>query len=200
MILPAVAIAFHGCDVEVGERILASKEEIRPSTNSYDWLGTGAYFWEGDPHRALSWATFLKNNSAVARTRIKTPFAIGAIINLGACLDLTHSAHLQIVQAAHREMEETFRRADRPIPQNKPTGKGDHDLIWRYLDCAVFNYIHETRRDAKSPPFDTVRASFPEGEPLYSGAKITRRSHVQICVRNHRSIVGYFRPLMDRYS
>ena len=44
--------------------------------------------------------------------------------------------------------------------------------------------------------FDTVRGYFPEGGPLFEGARIMARTHVQICVRTpERSIRGYFRPI-----
>lgn len=41
MLLPAVAIGFHGCDQKVGEKVLSGSQEIRPSKNPYDWLGRG---------------------------------------------------------------------------------------------------------------------------------------------------------------
>ena len=53
MNLPGFVLAYHGCDREVGERILAGEEQVRPSANDYDWLGPGAYFWENSARRAL---------------------------------------------------------------------------------------------------------------------------------------------------
>lgn len=200
MLLPAVAIGFHGCDREVGEKVLAGTQEIRPSDNPYDWLGWGAYYWEGDPHRAKAWTEFLVKNPSASRSKIKTPFVVGAILKLGSCLDLTHSAHLEIVRAAYGELDETFKMTGRTLPENKPAGKGDADLVKRFRDRLVLDYVHEVRaRDGKTP-FDSVRASFPEGEALYEGAKITERSHVQICVRNPHCILGYFRPIWSRYA
>lgn len=200
MLLPAVAIGFHGCDQEVGNQILAGAKEIRFSKNSHDWLGSGAYFWEGDPHRAQSWAEFLHKNPSSFRPRVTNPFVIGAIIKLGSCLDLTHSAHLEIVRTAYQELRSISEKADVPLPANKSRGKGDLDLVRRFLDCAVFNYLHEARLREKKTAFDTVRASFPEGEALYDGAKISEKSHVQICVRNPDCILGYFRPIWKRYA
>jgi len=200
MLLPAVAIGFHGCDLEVGEKVLSGAQEIHPSENPYDWLGRGAYFWEGDPHRAKAWAEYLRNNPAASRSKIKTPFVVGAIIKLGSCLDLTHSAHLEIVRAAYDELLETFKLAEKPFPENQPAGKGDADLVRRFRDRLVLDYVHEARQRDKKHAFDTVRASFPEGDALYEGAKITEKSHVQICVRKSHSILGYFRPIWNRYA
>jgi len=49
-----ITLGFHGCDRKVGEKILAGPQKhLKVSTNPYDWLGSGAYFWENDPARAL---------------------------------------------------------------------------------------------------------------------------------------------------
>lgn len=200
MFLPAIAIAFHGCDEEVGEKVLSGVQEIQPSENPYDWLGSGAYFWEGDPHRAKAWVEYLRDNPSASRSKITTPFVVGAIIKLGLCLDLTHSAHLAIVRAAYGQLDEIFKLAGNALPENQPAGKGDADLVKRYRDRLVLDFVHEVRQRDKKPAFDTVRASFPEGEALYDGAKITERSHVQICVRNPQCVLGYFRPIWDRYA
>ncbi len=57
--------------------------------------------------------------------------------------------------------------------------------------------IHEVKREADLPSFDTVRGMFTEGEPLYEGAGFHARNHIQICVRNPRCIKGYFRVLCE---
>lgn len=200
MFLPAVAIGFHGCDRDVGEKVLTDAQEIRPSENPYDWLGRGAYFWEGDPHRAKAWAEYLRDNPTASRSKIKSPFVVGAIIKLDSCLDLTHSAHLEIVRAAFVELDKTFQMTGRTLPQNKSAGKGDADLVRRYRDRLVLDFVHDLRQRDNKPAFDTVRASFPEGAPLYAGAKITEQSHVQICVRNPQCVLAYFRPIWNRYA
>jgi hypothetical protein len=46
---------YHGCDRETGERLLLN-QPFQPSENTYDWLGSGIYFWEANPDRALEWA------------------------------------------------------------------------------------------------------------------------------------------------
>lgn len=44
-------------------------------------------------------------------------------------------------------------------------------------------------------PFDTVRAAFIEGEPVFEGSAIRSDTHIQLCVRDpKKSIVAYFRP------
>ena len=51
------------------------------------------------------------------------------------------------------------------------------------------------QKDGKIPSFDSVRCAFWEGEELYPGAGFKEKNHIQICVRNHNCIKGYFRPL-----
>ena len=43
-----LVIGFHGCDRSVVENVI--------STNDYDWLGSGIYFWENNEERAWQWA------------------------------------------------------------------------------------------------------------------------------------------------
>jgi hypothetical protein len=41
--------------------------------------------------------------------------------------------------------------------------------------------------------FQTIRALFPEGKPLYPTAGFRELTHVQLCVRDKRQIQGVFR-------
>ena len=43
-----LVIGFHGCDRSVVEKVI--------STNDYDWLESGIYFWENNEERAWQWA------------------------------------------------------------------------------------------------------------------------------------------------
>lgn len=195
MRFPGVVLGFHGCDRVVAERILAGKEDVRTSKNPHDWLGSGAYFWENNPARALSWAGFLVANPQAGHARISTPSVIGAIINPGSCLDLTEESSLGLVKAAFNDYVRSSDGAGSPIPRNEPGFRGDADLVKRYLDCAILNFVHQLRHDLNLPPFDTVRAPFLEGDSLFPGSKLSAKTHVQWCVRNPKeSVIGYFRP------
>lgn len=190
-------LGFHGCDEEVGERILAGKEHVSISDNTHDWLGTGAYFWEISPLRALRWAELVRLHPQHFRHRIGKPFIVGAIIEAGNCLDLAESESLEALKEAHGLLEGTCSDSGAPMPVNEPGFHGDLDLVKRHLDCAVINFAHEIREERGFLPYDTVCGAFPEGGPLYDGARIMENTHVQICVRHPRhSIRGYFRPLL----
>ena len=195
-------LGYHGCDREVGEAILAGENPINTSGNEFDWLGKGAYFWENDPDRAKSWALLIKQSPGHFRhrVRVKDPFVIGAIIDLGNCLDLTETGALELLKEAHSEMAMTFEESGVPLPKNEEGYQGDVDLVKRHLDCAVINFLHASREDRRVEgdgflPFDTVRAAFWEGRPVFPGSRIMDKTHVQLCVRDPRkSIFGYFRP------
>lgn len=64
----------------------------------------------------------------------------------------------------------------------------------RKLDCAVIETLHRMREDEHLDPYQTVRGFFVEGEPLYDGARLRHQDHIQLCVRDTASIVGYFLP------
>ena len=87
-------IGFHSCDKEVGLKVLNGQDELITSQNSWDWLGEGIYFWEQDPVRALSYAVESSQHKQFNKIPIKTPFVIGAIIQLGKCLNLIESESL----------------------------------------------------------------------------------------------------------
>ena len=191
----AWVLGYHGCDRKIGEQILRGKREILPSSNQFDWLGGGAYFWENSYSRALHWANFLKKTPGSSKSRIKTPFVIGAIIDPGNCLDLTEHESLDILKAAYPPFRDSFRAAKREMPKNEESYAGDVDLVKRKLDCAIINYFHQMRVREGQAPFDTVRAPFVEGGFLFDGSKIHSLTHLQWCVRNPgTSILGYFRP------
>jgi len=68
-------------------------DQISPSMNEYDWLGEGAYFWESSPERALSYARLIKQYKR-GQGSIKEPYVVGAVIDLGLCLNLTEEGAL----------------------------------------------------------------------------------------------------------
>ena len=39
-------LGFHGCEKQLAMEILLQKKDFHQSTNDYDWLGSGIYFWE----------------------------------------------------------------------------------------------------------------------------------------------------------
>ena len=75
-----LVIGFHGCDKSVIDAVVAGKTELLASTNDYDWLGNGIYFWGNNEERTWQWA----DDSAKRKSSlVKEPAVIGAIIDLG---------------------------------------------------------------------------------------------------------------------
>jgi len=197
MYASAFVLGFHGCDESVGERILSGEEHLTASENVYDWLGSGIYFWENSQKRALQWANHIKNHPSVFKTQITKPFVVGAIIDLGRCLDLTEASSIERLKGSFADLKKMMDRAGTKMPKNEPGGKGDMDLVKRNLDCMVINFLHSLRKKRRLSPFESVRGAFWEGSPVYAGARIMERTHIQICVRSSKNIKGYFRPLPE---
>lgn len=191
---PSFVLGFHGCDKAVGEKILAGEDRLKHSQNAYDWLGNGVYFWENDPARALEYANHIKNNPGRSSSKIKEPFVLGAIIDLGNCLNLLQLDHLQIVKQGYDSLKSLLESIDTPLPKNRAIEDGA-DLLLRPLDCAVIQLLHASNEKSGKPDFDTVRGVFFEGPPLYPHAGFREKNHIQICVRSPKSIKGFFRPL-----
>jgi len=197
---PSLVLGFHGCDASTAESVFAGKTRLRHSNNAYDWLGSGIYFWEQNPARALQYAELLRDNPhRSSGKKIEVPAVVGAVIDLGHCLNLLEQNSLKLVRQAHITLKASLAAVDQALPKNQNVD-GDKDLLLRFLDRAVIEALHSSRQDEKERQFDSVRAVFPEGRPLYDGAGFRSHSHIQICVRNPNCIKGYFRVLKPNAS
>lgn len=194
-ILPSFVLGFHGCDRAIGEEVLAGQRPLIASENDHDWLGPGMYFWENNPDRAYSYVQSLMRIKERATRPIRDPFVLGAVIDLGYCLNLSDEPALQEVKAAHASLADMLTAAGLAHPANAAGYKGDEDLLKRNLDCAVFRTLHKLRDDSRQAPYETVRSPFLEGAPIYPQAGFRTQTHIQICVREQSCIKGYFRPL-----
>ena len=182
---PGLILAFHGTDKTIAEEIVAGKKELTFYKNDYDWLGHGAYFWDNSPSRALQFAQLLHANPKRAKIKITTPAVLGAVINLGNCLDFTDYQNLQLLRQGYSIVEKIFDGKIMPI------NKGGDDLLMRDLDCLVIETLHEAVGQDK---FDSVRGVFWEGKDVYPTAGFKEKNHIQICIRNPNCIKGYFLP------
>lgn len=184
----AFILGYHGCDHRVGERLLTGTA-FKPSKNDYDWLGPGIYFWEANPLRGLE---FAEEASKRKTSNISKPFVIGAVIELGLCLDLTTSSALEWVRIAYQSLVDVTRAAALDLPSNSK------DELRRNLDCAVVRRLHTILETQKLPAIDTLKGVFTEGEPVYPGAGFREKTHIQVAVRNPQCIKGVFRVPQDQ--
>jgi hypothetical protein len=187
-------LGYHGCDRAVATRVLAGRTALQVSHNDYDWLGDGVYFWEHNTHRAYEFACEVARRPHPSGQHIHHPAVVGAVIDLRFCLNLLDSRFIAMVREAHELLVASVAEAGIELPRNV----GGDDLLRRNLDCAVLRTLHRSREATAQIPFDTVRAAFTEGGPLYDNAGFAAKTHIQLCVRDRSCIKGYFRPLDER--
>jgi hypothetical protein len=191
-------LGYHGCDAAIAKKVINGKTPLLRSNSDYDWLGEGIYFWESDPLRAYEWAQW-----KVSTGKYEKAAVVGAVVDLGNCLDLTARENMLFLSEAYDSLKEFLAKSNQPLPVNQSVkGRPAQDMTLRKLDCAVVKHMHENFDDMRKnnipgapPPFDTIRAMFPEGEGLYPGAGFWKETHVQIAVINEACIKGYFLPI-----
>lgn len=194
--LPNLILAFHGCDEETYKKVLYEHESLLPSLNSYDWLGNGIYLWENSLARAEEWAKMYceRYNKKNPDKNPKKPAVIGAVVNLGHCLDLTDYGSSEILKNGYDILAYELSLLGKEMPINKNV-KGNNDLLLRELDCAVIQRIHQFNREVGRRSYDSVRGLFIEGKPVYKESGIMDKTHIQLCIINPNCIKGYFKPL-----
>ncbi len=154
------------------------------SDNAYDWLGPGVYFWEANPERALDFAiaTSRRKNS-----KIRKPFVVGAVIDLGLCLDLTTKGSLDMLRETYEQVKKISVADNAELPTNS------EDLSRRNLDCAVITRLHTILKTGGSQEIDSVKGIFTEGMPIYPGSGFLEKTHVQVAVCRLECIKAVFR-------
>lgn len=183
---PFQIIGYHSCDREIGLKVLNGKDELESSDNPWDWLGPGIYFWEHDPVRALAYAVENAEGMQFNKKPIKTPFVLGAIIELGNCLNLVESESLTVLSEAYQGLLKAYDITNQKMPINKGNN--------RTLDCEVIKYVHQSNIIKAKVPYETIRSAFQEGDEVYPGASFSARHHIQVCVCQPELIKGYFIP------
>ncbi|MCE2959356.1 MAG: hypothetical protein ACK46A_01175 [Akkermansiaceae bacterium] len=185
-----LVLGYHGCEHALAEEVLAGTARLIKKENDYDWLGSGIYFWEYGPERAMDWAI-----EQVMRKKIKNPAVVGAVIHLGQCFDMMDLSSTTVLSKAYPRFKETYAEIGKSMPENLPVKEGDTDLLLRNLDCSMINWLtNEFDLDSDSPTYDSVRGLFQESEPAFEGSSIRMKSHIQLSIRNPACILGYFRP------
>ncbi len=67
----------------------------------------------------MDYAKEVAEGSQFNKGKIKTPFVLGAIIQLGNCLNLVESESLEILEAAYSGLEKMHIETNTPLPTNK---------------------------------------------------------------------------------
>lgn len=177
-------IGYHGCEKSIAEEVLNGKAILNNSQNDYDWLGSGVYFWVDSFERGYEWA---KKSSS-----IKDPYVIGAFIYPKNCLNLTDYGVSTLLKESYKEYKMLCEISGIELAKNDVIQNGIY--MRRKLDCSIINYIHSIREDQSKEAFDSVYGVFEEGSSIYPNSGINEKTHIQLAVRNHDCIIGYFRP------
>ncbi len=168
-------VAFHGTTAEIAGD-LVDGQPFRVSSNTDDWLGSGAYFWEYAPKQAWWWAREFK--------RYPRPAVVGAMIRLGNCFDLLDPTNVRLLKAVHDGMLEKWAASGSKVPRNGNQHKN--------LDCAVFNEFY-LRTEATRKPIDSARAVYVPTESakrIWERSWIYEEAHIQINVRDQKKILA----------
>jgi len=185
-------VGYHGCDAAVAEKVLAGKAGLKVSSNKYDWLGEGVYFWEHGPQRAYEWAI---EQTRIGGAKVRNPSVLAAEINLGVCLDLLDTANTRLLGLWYASFCRSMRQNGIQIPRNRDAaGSRRGDKLLRFRDCAVIDYTVSRLAHTARIEYQTVRGVFLEGGPAFPGSEIAAKSHIQIAVRDRKCIAGFFRP------
>jgi hypothetical protein len=164
---------YHGTSRSRAEQIIS--QGFQPSTNGYDWLGTGVYFWQDAPNHALHWARKMHpQKPTVIKSRLRLD---------NTCLDLLDMSDIDdpdFWRDSYNGFTEMCRRTGKTLPIQNPDIPGK-----RYLDCAFFDYIRTAfDRSAKTESIGSIRSAFVEGKRLFPNSAIYDKTHIQISVIN----------------
>ena len=173
-------IGYHGTTLEAAERLVGGDDFV-PSDEVDEWFGKGIYFWEHAYQQAWWWAKRKPKGKAKAKVN---PAVVGAVIRLGNCFDLLDTGNIGVLQAYHKKLVEDITKAKTGLPKNVRSH--------RSLDCAVFNYLYAELAAVKCE-IDTARAVYvptSRAKRIYPGSWISEETHIQICVRNPKSILA----------
>jgi hypothetical protein len=174
-------VGYYGCQLAVAESLLGG-EAMLPSQNAYDWLGSGVYFWEYAPFRALEWA------EAKCAQIGGQPAVLTATLRLGSCLNLLDTEYAVALGVTYEVIASQINQ-DQPL---RNTRSGAH-----FLDNAVIETHCRLTVEQGFHQYDSVRGCFPEGSPVYPGSKIVDKAHVQIAVRNPTCISNVRLVVLD---
>lgn len=185
----ASVIGYHGTTIDAAN-IIVRDGSFQLSQSEYNWLGNGAYFFEGAPLRAWMWA---KRKAAETGSE---PAVVRATIDLRDCLDLLDVQWFPFLRLQHELCKRVCvgLAAEYPdqkapvmtfIPVNdylveevepkRTVGKNE-------LDCRVVNDTVRMLTNSFGKVIRSVRAAFFEGYPVYHNSYIYTRNHVQIAV------------------
>lgn len=147
-----ILIAYHGCDATVRDQLVSGLTKPLPSSNPYDWLYDGMYFFEGDSARALKLAraSSTRPQHKLTRNPIATPAVVGAIIEIDRLFDLTTQSGIENFSLAAAVVVAGYKADGEDPPKNQPAFEGDTENLHRAFDREVCKMVHALRSHANT--------------------------------------------------
>ena len=195
---------YHGTSLAMAQAIVA-QQTITISSNDYDWLGRGAYFFQDAPLQAWKWAVHGSASSAAAGD---TPAVISANLKIDThCFDLLDLRNWRHVLRAHARYGSSFTASAAAVPtQRPPVVRGPNGTRFHvasptpptsarsgnnFVDCAVIRLAVRAVGQTKGR-VQSVRGSFVQGQQLYDQSYFFDHSHVQIAVLDPDTVATSF--------
>lgn len=163
-----MVLGYHGTKRSYVTSIL--NNGFLPSTNEYDWLGDGVYFFQDAPNRARTWAADCYGSDVCV---------IGAEIELIDCIDLLDTGWSEFLADVYDKYLEKMKTEGISLPRQST---GAHRL-----DRAVLNYAVSVLNENEII-VRTIRAAFIEGNPVFPNSALFEKSHIQVVVRDTSTI------------
>jgi hypothetical protein len=167
---------YHGTSRINAESIL--REGFNTSNRGYDWLGSGAYFWQDAPKRALDWAKI---------HHPKDPVVIRSLITFeeNKTIDLLDTQWHSFLSTHYTSFVNECIKSSIPLPTQNPSESKRHTLDHAFLDYISLVLNNHPKRTVK---ISVIRAAFTEGSPVFPSSAIHDLSHVQIAVKDNEFI------------
>ena len=165
------SIGYHGTSRSAAATII--RDGFLFSSNRFDWLGDGVYFFQEAPERAQAWAVERHGPDEAAVLR--------AAIDLDGCMDLLDPAWFRLLTEAHDAVVEQTRRAGQRLPKQEGLAHG--------VDRLVINYAIGIL-EGQGQPIRSVRGVFAEGRPAFPGSALLDQAHIQLAVRDTGAILS----------
>jgi hypothetical protein len=118
------------------------------------------------------------------------------LLIVGFCFDLLDPANVNNLRSYHQSFDRTLKES--------PTSSLSNVRANKKLNCAVFNFAHESLK-THGNPLDTCRAVFVptmKTDRIWAGSGINAYAHIQIRVRNPECILGTWlvQPMEEEHA
>lgn len=180
--------ALHATTQDIATTIL--QEGFKNSQNSYDWLGSGIYFFQEAPNFAYHWATQDRKEGQLDDVAL-----IAADIDVTGFIDLLDYEWGGTLKDTYRSLDEQGDPDFRKVQERQQEFVlGSDKRQGHWLDRYVLE-ASVTMLEANDIYITGIRSAFWEGSRLYPKSHLMDRQHIQIAVREVSAIKNLWREL-----